>query len=79
MMKRLETKTKKRPLPPFAIALRSWRAGRSLTRKDAGARLGVSWRTVEMWERGRSPHPFMCRAVCKKINALNVDTATLAA
>ena len=36
-----------------ASELRQWRERHNLTRKEAAALLGVSWRSVEAWELGR--------------------------
>lgn len=38
-----------------ALELRAWRQARHLSRRALAALLGVSWRTVERWEQGRSP------------------------
>lgn len=42
---------------PFADALRAWRDGHKWTRQQAADYLGVSERTLEGWERGRSAGP----------------------
>ncbi len=36
-----------------AVDLRRWRQGLNLTRKEAAALLGCSWRSLEAWEQGR--------------------------
>ena len=36
-----------------ASDLRAWRQAMNLSRKQAAAAMGVSWRSVEAWEQGR--------------------------
>jgi len=72
-------------LPPFASALRAWRSRRTLTRAEGAALLGISRRTLEMWELGRQPSRPLWSHVSRKISAgakkikLDVDEATLKA
>lgn len=54
-------KPTKKNIPPFAKKLRAWRKAQKLTRQSAAFLLGISWRTVEMWERGRPAQPALER------------------
>lgn len=36
--------------------LRGWRERHAINRREGAVRLGVPLRTLEMWERGRTPH-----------------------
>ena len=76
-----------RRLPAFSVALRAWRMHLGLCRKAAAARLGISPRTLEMWELGRRPARELWGYVRRRIGAgklsldgkNDVDGATLKA
>jgi transcriptional regulator with XRE-family HTH domain len=38
----------------FAEGLRAWRGDHGLNQRGAAEQIGVSWRTYQSWERGRS-------------------------
>jgi len=54
----------------FAAALLAWRRGRKMTRPQAGVVLGVSWRTLESWERGfRRPGGIVRGEILRRVEA----------